>query len=64
MELEIANFWGGGLIEAQGKSPVAALQRLVQQSVVLVGEMSEHGGPGAFVNVRNDYLKMDSSLTG
>lgn len=53
--------WG---VESQGKSPVAALQRLVQQSAVLVQEMSEHGGPGAFVNVRNDYLKPDVNITG
>lgn len=44
-------------IVSLGKSSVAALERLVQQSTVLIHEISEDGGPGAFVNLRNDYLK-------
>ena len=42
-----------------GRSSVAALERLVQQSTVLISELSEGGGPGAFVNLRNDYLRND-----
>lgn len=44
-------------IVSLGKSSVAALERLVQQSAVLINDMSEEGGPGAFVNLRNDYLR-------
>jgi hypothetical protein len=39
-----------------GKSSAAALERLYQQTEVLVNEISEDGGAGAFINVRNDVL--------
>lgn len=39
-----------------GKSSSAALERLYQQTEVLVNEISEEGGAGAFINVRNDLL--------
>jgi hypothetical protein len=39
-----------------GKSSSAALERLYQQTEVLVNEISEDGGAGAFINVRNDIL--------
>lgn len=39
-----------------GKSSSAALERLYQQTEVLVNEISEEGGAGAFINVRNDFL--------
>lgn len=39
-----------------GKSSSAALERLYQQTEVLVNEISEDGGAGAFINVRNDVL--------
>lgn len=38
-----------------GKNSEAALERLYQQTEVLVNEISE-GGAGAFINVRNDLL--------
>ena len=57
---------GGGLLRwwlnimnlvSLGKSPSAAIERLVQQTEVLVAEISEEGGAGAFVNVHNDFLR-------
>lgn len=39
-----------------GKSSSAALERLYQQTEALVNEISEDGGAGAFINVRNDIL--------
>ena len=35
-----------------GKSSASALERVVQQAVVLLNELGEDGGPGAFLNVR------------
>lgn len=40
-----------------GKSSVAALERLYQQTEVLVNEISEGGGVGALINVENDFLR-------
>lgn len=39
-----------------GKSSSAALERLYQQTEVLVNEITEDGGAGAFINVRDDIL--------
>lgn len=39
-----------------GKSSSAALERLYQQTEVLVDDISEGGGIGALINVRQDYL--------
>lgn len=43
-------------IVSLGKSSAAALERLYQQTEVLVNEISEDGGAGAFINVRDDIL--------
>lgn len=40
-----------------GKSSSAALERLVAQTEALVDELALDGGPGAFINVRNDFLR-------
>lgn len=40
-----------------GKSSSAAIERLYQQTEVLVSDISEEGGAGAFINVRNDFLR-------
>lgn len=40
-----------------GKSSSAAIERLVQQTEALVGELADDGGPGAFINVRRDFLQ-------
>ena len=39
-----------------GKSSSAAIERLYRQTEVLIGDISEDGGAGAFINVRNDFL--------
>jgi len=45
------------ILVSLGKSSAAALERLVKQTSALLQEISEKGGPGAFVNLRSDYLK-------
>jgi hypothetical protein len=40
-----------------GKPPSSALERLIQQTEALVTELTVNGGPGAFVNVRRDFLQ-------
>ena len=40
-----------------GKSSSAAVERLIQQTGVLVSDISEEGGAGAFINVLNDYIR-------
>jgi len=45
-----ANAWSA---VALGKSAASALERVVQQSVALLNELGEDGGPGAFLNVRS-----------
>lgn len=39
-----------------GKSSSAAIERLVQQTEVLISDVSEEGGAGALINVGNDFL--------
>ena len=41
-----------GATVSLGKSPASALERVVQQTVVLLNELSEDGGPAAFTNIR------------
>lgn len=40
-----------------GKSPSAALERIIQQSEVMLRELGDEGGPGAFINLRRDFLE-------
>jgi hypothetical protein len=44
-----------------GKSSAAALEQLVKQTSVIIQDISEDGGPGAFVNLRNDFLRDDTT---
>lgn len=39
-----------------GKSSAAALENLYQQTVVLVNDLAEDGGPGALIHVGNDFM--------
>ncbi|KAL7276432.1 hypothetical protein RUND412_000571 [Rhizina undulata] len=55
--VSVAEELNSAILVSLGKSSVAALERLVKQSTVLIQELSEEGGPGAFVNLRNDFLK-------
>ena len=41
-----------------GRSSSAALERLCQQTEVLVSDISELGGPGSLINVQHDFLKL------
>lgn len=50
------------ILVSLGKSSAAALERLVKQLTVLLQDMSEDGGPGAFVNLRNDFLKDNGAV--
>lgn len=45
-----------GTTVSLGKSPASALERAVQQTVVLLNELGEDGGPGAFINI-SDFLQ-------
>jgi Ran-binding protein 9/10 len=40
-----------------GRSPAAALERVVQQSEVMLRELGDDGGPGAFINLQRDFLE-------
>lgn len=40
-----------------GKLSSSSLERLYQQTEVLIDELSEEGGPGAFVNVAKDIIR-------
>ncbi|OQE29749.1 hypothetical protein PENSTE_c002G09687 [Penicillium steckii] len=51
----VAEELNSAILVSLGKNSEAALERLYQQTEVLVNEISE-GGAGAFINVRNDVL--------
>ncbi|KAJ5233394.1 SPla/RYanodine receptor SPRY [Penicillium citrinum] len=51
----VAEELNSAILVSLGKNSEAALERLYQQTEVLVNEISE-GGAGAFINVRNDIL--------
>ncbi|KAJ5698200.1 SPla/RYanodine receptor SPRY [Penicillium macrosclerotiorum] len=52
----VAEELNSAILVSLGKSSSAALERLYRQTEVLVNEISEDGGAGAFINVRNDIL--------
>ncbi|KAJ9226110.1 hypothetical protein DTO027B5_8095 [Paecilomyces variotii] len=53
----VAEELNSAILVSLGKSSSAALERLYQQTEVLVNEISEEGGAGAFINVRDDFLQ-------
>ncbi|KAJ4375498.1 hypothetical protein N0V86_007030 [Didymella sp. IMI 355093] len=53
----VAEELNSAILVSLGKSSSAAIERLVQQTEALVGELAEDGGPGAFINVRKDFLQ-------
>ena len=53
----VAEELNGAILVSLGKSSAAALERIIQQSVVFGELLAEDGGVGAFINVRGDYLK-------
>ncbi|KAF7585521.1 Ran-binding protein 9 [Aspergillus hancockii] len=54
--IAVAEELNSAILVSLGKSSSAALERLYQQTEALVNEISEEGGAGAFINVRNDFL--------
>ncbi|KAF3032058.1 hypothetical protein E8E12_001915 [Didymella heteroderae] len=53
----VAEELNSAILVSLGKSSSAAIERLVQQTEALVSELAEDGGPGAFINVRKDFLQ-------
>ncbi|USP79122.1 uncharacterized protein yc1106_06396 [Curvularia clavata] len=53
----VAEELNSAILVSLGKSSSAALERLVQQAEALVTELADDGGPGAFINVRKDFLQ-------
>ena len=45
------------ILVSLGQSSMAALERLVKQTEVLVDTLSENGGPATLINVKKDYLE-------
>ncbi|KAK2736428.1 hypothetical protein FQN57_000761 [Myotisia sp. PD_48] len=45
------------ILVSLGKPRTTILERLIQQTEVLVGESTDEGGAGAFINVEEDYLR-------
>ncbi|KAI4165874.1 MAG: hypothetical protein LQ342_000305 [Letrouitia transgressa] len=54
----VAEELNSAILVSLGKSSSAAIERLYRQTEVLVDEISEEGGAGAFINVRNDFLRL------
>ncbi|KAF2259807.1 Ran-binding protein-like protein [Lojkania enalia] len=55
--LPVAEELNSAILVSIGKSSTAALERLCQQTEALVAELADDGGPGAFINVRRDFLQ-------
>ncbi|KAF9692087.1 hypothetical protein EKO04_010124 [Ascochyta lentis] len=53
----VAEELNSAILVSLGKSSSAALERLVQQTEALVDVLADDGGPGAFINVRKDFLQ-------
>ncbi|PSK49422.1 hypothetical protein B9Z65_8217 [Elsinoe australis] len=54
--IEIAEQVNGAILVSLGKPRSALLEKLCSQTQVLLDMLSEDGGPGAFVNLQQDYL--------
>lgn len=58
----VAEGLNSAILVSLGKSSSTALERLYKQTVVLVDMISEDGGPGSFINVRNLLQSSRKSL--
>ncbi|CZT06326.1 related to human RANBPM NP_005484.1 [Rhynchosporium graminicola] len=56
----VAEELSSAILLSLGKSSTAALERLIQQSTVLLEELGEAGGPGSFVSI-DDFVKIKDS---
>jgi Ran-binding protein 9/10 len=45
-----------GYTVSLGKLASAALERMIQQTEVMLQELGDNGGHGAFINLRTDFL--------
>ncbi|KAI9682153.1 MAG: hypothetical protein M1817_000207 [Caeruleum heppii] len=54
--IPVAEELNSAILVSLGQSSSAALERVYQQTEVLVEDLSEEGGVGAFINVRHDFL--------
>jgi len=52
----VAEELNSAILVSLGKSSCAALERLIQQTTVLIDDLREGGGSGAFVNI-DEYMK-------
>ncbi|KAL2864906.1 uncharacterized protein BJX67DRAFT_373546 [Aspergillus lucknowensis] len=59
----VAEELNSAILVSLGKSSAAALERLYQQTEVLVNEISEEGGAGAFINVEGHIPSHSSSTS-
>ncbi|KAF2234106.1 SPRY-domain-containing protein [Viridothelium virens] len=57
----VAEELNSAILVSLGKSSSAALERVYKQSEALVSELSNSGGAGAFINIREDILRDDPS---
>ncbi|OWO97480.1 hypothetical protein B2J93_9101 [Marssonina coronariae] len=53
----VAEELNSAILLSLGKSSTAALEKLIQQSTVLLEDLGEGGGPGAFVSI-DDFVKV------
>ncbi|KAG0646060.1 Ran-binding 9 [Hyphodiscus hymeniophilus] len=58
----VAEELNSAILLSLGKSSSAALEQLYQQTTVLLEDLREGGGPGAFVNI-DDYANPDKPLS-
>ncbi|EED12645.1 Ran-binding protein (RanBP10), putative [Talaromyces stipitatus ATCC 10500] len=54
--IAVADDLNAAILISLGKSSTAALETLYSQTEVLLNELSEEGGTGAFINLRTDLL--------
>jgi hypothetical protein len=52
----VADELNSAILVSLGKSSSAALETLYSQTEVLINELSEGGGVGAFINIQGDFL--------
>lgn len=53
----VAEELNSAILVSLGKSSSAAIERLIQQTEVLVSDISEEGGAAALINVNHDFLR-------
>ncbi|KAL8832709.1 MAG: hypothetical protein Q9191_000110 [Dirinaria sp. TL-2023a] len=53
----VAEELNSAILVSLGKSSSAAIERLIQQTEVLVGDIGEEGGAAALINVNHDFLR-------